>query len=310
MQQRMKKFAICSLLIAICGIANAAGPAPFSSHGSIQNVQNYSSNPFWSPDAPYNQRVMPVPVYVQGADLNSEDCAKIASTVIAYQCSLKNNCAGARLMDVKPAAMVQLSKLPGYNYVGACGGFLDAAFNDYVAKFPTVPTTTQQPQTLNNDFKIQNPYEVKAPSGAKTQREQELERLQSQNGGGAGANNLVKSTFPTIASDLSFSERMANAAAGDEQWKCNPKTGVGCAYQQLSIESDEKARERSEAQAESTKRIAEAQKAERCARNPNLPECNTITAARNVNRVSYGTKEPDDDLVQKIAKALADAKKK
>ena len=37
---------------------------PFSKYGQIQNVQNYSSNPFWDPSSPYNQRVCVVGVFV------------------------------------------------------------------------------------------------------------------------------------------------------------------------------------------------------------------------------------------------------
>ena len=62
MKRRLLNFVI---LIVLCGFPAfyaAAAVSLFSDYGQIQNVQNYSSNPFWSPNAPYNQR-FPQPVY-------------------------------------------------------------------------------------------------------------------------------------------------------------------------------------------------------------------------------------------------------
>ena len=70
-----------------CGVFafNAAvGVSLFSDYGQIQNVQNYSTNPFWSPGSPYNQRV-PQPVYVQGTDLKSGECVQILGPLVSMK---------------------------------------------------------------------------------------------------------------------------------------------------------------------------------------------------------------------------------
>jgi len=233
-------------------VAFPENPPPIlSPSGQIQNVQNYSSNPFWTPDAPYNQR-MPSPVYAQGPDLTAADCQAVTAMAVAQQCGMKNNCAGMRANDIRPAVMVQLSQMTGHNYVSACSGFVDAAFDNFMAGqgtpagytgFPTakVPgSNAQQP-----DFQIDNPYAPELPHWYKDtwkkdilDRANELNQLQSQNGG--GNDKLAHADMPTTIADLSFKDRMQNAAAGYEQWKCNPKTGENCAYQNLNIESEEK----------------------------------------------------------------------
>lgn len=255
MKNKHLLFALCSLpfasMVRAADFPSASNPQPLSKYGNIPNVQNYSSNPFWSPDSPYNQR-MPVPVYVQGAELNTAECRSVAAQVVAYQCSINDNCNGKKVSDIKPGAMVLLSQMQGHNYVSACGGYIDAAFNDYVAQygviqggagFPNAVIPGSNPQP--NDFKIENPYKIQLPYDQngewyreQLEREAELGRLQNQNGGGNV--RLAHADMPTTIADLSFTERMANAAAGYEQWRCNPETGENCAYQTLNIESDEK----------------------------------------------------------------------
>lgn len=231
----MKNIIFSAVLIAAAAIpatAPAAG-TPFSKYGQIQNVQNYSSNPFWNPNGPYNQR-MPQPVYVQGADLNTGDCQRTVSALVASECATRNKCVGVTLSDIRPSIMLQLSRLPGHNFATACAGFIDEAFNDYVKNYsnaaPTgtataFPTaTTPNPSLNETDFKIQNPYAPKAPTWNGESwllemkgREEELKQLQSQNG--AGTEKLVRADFPSTYSDLSFTERMENERAGFEPYK-------------------------------------------------------------------------------------------
>ena len=110
----MKGNTLKSLLLSvICGFyafGATAAVSLFSDYGQIQNVQNYSSNPFWSPNAPYNQR-LPQPVYATGADLNSEDCQKVVQSLVAAQCMARDNCKNTDLSDIRPTVMVQLSIL-------------------------------------------------------------------------------------------------------------------------------------------------------------------------------------------------------
>lgn len=230
----MKAGKIKSLIIAVFGCFYAlcahSAVSLFSDYGQIQNVQSYSTNPFWSPNAPYNQR-MPQPVYVQGNNTTTDECIKILQSAIAFQCSARNNCINTALSDIRPAIIVQLSNLPGKPYGTACAGYLDTVFESYVAQFgnyaPTnrvaFPSGSNVPNPSinnnNNTIQIKNPYEVKTPQWQQeiNERSRELQELQEQNG--AGNEGLSATAFPTTYKDLSFSERMANEAAGYAPYK-------------------------------------------------------------------------------------------
>lgn len=226
---------------------NPTSVQPISQYGLIQNVQNYSSNPFWNPNGPYNQR-MPQPVYVQGADLNTADCQRTVGTLVASYCVDNNNCVGMRLSDIRPAIMLQLARLPGHNYATSCAGFIDSEFDTYISKyanagpsnsyvaFPnaTVPNTA----AFDTEYKIENPYPIRNRTWngeewekEKKERAHELYELQSMNG--ANDISLARADFPTTVDDLSFSERMELEAAGYAPWK-DAKS-----YQQLKLESED-----------------------------------------------------------------------
>ena len=206
---------------------------PISQYGLIQNVQNYSSNPFWNPNGLYNQR-MPQAVYVQGADLNTADCQRTVGTLIASYCVENNNCVGMQLSDVRPVMMLQLARLPGHNYATSCAGFVDTEFNDYVSKYTNAgpsntyvafPSATVANPTVNTpEFQIENPYEIRNRTWnneewekEKKERYYELQELQSQNG--ANDIKLARADFPTTAADLSFTDRMELQSAGYEPFK-------------------------------------------------------------------------------------------
>ena len=149
---------------------NPTSVQPISQYGLIQNVQNYSSNPFWNPNGPYNQR-MPQPVYVQGADLNTADCQRTVGTLVASYCVDNNNCVGMRISDIRPAMMLQLARLPGHNYATSCAGFIDSEFESYVSKYSNAGpsnsyvafpnATTPNPAIYETEYEIQNPYQIK-----------------------------------------------------------------------------------------------------------------------------------------------------
>ena len=228
----MKKHTLKSLLFAVlCGFyafAATATTSLFSDYGQIQNVQNYSSNPFWTPNAPYNQR-LPQPVYVQGADLNTEDCIKVVQSLVSVQCMARDNCRDTSLSEIRPTIMVQLSNLPGNNYVSACSGYIDGIFESYVAQYGNslpnravaFPTASDpNPNVYNNNgVQIQNPYKQTTPQWQQDMidRRNELQYLQQQNG--AGSENLSATDFPTTYADLSFSERMANTVESYRPYK-------------------------------------------------------------------------------------------
>lgn len=229
----MTKKHLKSLLFALCcslyTFVATAAVSLFSEYGQIQNVQNYSTNPFWSPNAPYNQR-LPQPVYVQGADLNADDCINVVQSLVSVQCMARDNCKNTELSDVRPAIMVQLSNLPGHNYVSACSGYIDNIFESYVRQYsntlPNRPTafpdaTVPNPDLDDDDgmIKFENPYK-RQPAKWKqeeNERARELQGLQRQNG--VGNEHITKTDFPATYADLSFSARMANDAAGLEPFK-------------------------------------------------------------------------------------------
>ena len=219
---------------------------PFSQYGQIQNVQNYSSNPFWNPNAPYNQR-MPVPVYVQGTDIDTSDCQTVVAALVASFCASRNNCVGMDVNDARPTITVQLASLPNHNYVTPCAGYIDTEFEKYVSAnsvltpgtgstaFPNAITPGSNVQTGGVQFT--NPYAPKLPEfGGDTwgadmlERKQELQNLQSVN---SADNNqqLARADFPKTANDLTFTQQMQNLSAGYEPYR------DASAYETLNLAS-------------------------------------------------------------------------
>lgn len=239
------RFLLFSVIGAFCIFSADAASPVFSNYGQIQNVQHYSTNPFWTPNSPYNQK-MPQPVYVQGADLNTEDCVKVVQSLVYVQCAARDNCKNTSLADIRPAIIVQLSNLPGNNYVSACSGYLDGVYESYVAQygnnaptrqvaFPTATTPNQNvygPPVNNNIPQIENPYKQVTPQWQQeiNERSQELQQLQQQNS--ADSSTLSAVAFPTTYADLSFSARMANATEGYA-----PYAGKS-AYRTIEIKSE------------------------------------------------------------------------
>lgn len=292
----------------------SAGTQPMSKYGQIQNVQTYSSNPFWTPNSPYNQR-MPQPVYAQGPGLTTSDCQNTVSNLISAECGLRNNCVGVRLSDIRPTIMTQLSRLPGHNYASSCAGYIDSIFNQYVSNNAVangriggaLPTATVSNPTLNaqtQQFKIQNPYEDKDPvwnnqpwAQEMKDRKNELEQLQAQNG--VGSEKLVNADFPTTYADLSFTERMENEAAGFEPWK------DAKAYLTMDIEKEQDYVTRMADIQEARQRMDRSRMGfkEYCAKYPGDTQyCNGKQPTAQVDPAR-------EDMIKKIATALKDAKK-
>ena len=232
----------------------AVGPAndgtairPVSQYGLIQNVQNYSNNPFWTPLSPYNQK-FPQPVYVKGPQVGTAACQQTVNTLIVTYCSMNNNCRGLSLSDVRPAIMLELSHMTGHNYASSCYGFIDSEFDEYMARYSvaTLPGTrvdfpsgtVANPNYDENDFQLDNPYERQDGTwnGEEWQKERkerikELEKLQAMNG--VGSESLEKTDFPTTFADLSFEERLGYKTEGYE-----PYDGMN-AYQRLKLDWDD-----------------------------------------------------------------------
>ena len=202
------------------GNAYAVGTAPavFSQYGEIQSVKNYSSNPFWNKNSPYNQN-FPKPIYATGADLNTGDCNRVVENLVSAYCAGHSYCRNTRINDIRPTVMVQLSQLPGHNFATSCGGYIDAAFEKFQKEYGNT-STVNLPNTATQitNIKIANPFAQKttATQQAVADRTAELERLQSITTPTA---TIGAAAFPKTTSDLSFTDRLANTTAGYEPYK-------------------------------------------------------------------------------------------
>lgn len=147
-----------------------------------------------------------------------------------------------RLSDIRPAIMLQLSKIPGGNYATACAGYLDTAFDNYQknnkpapaiggASFPA-PTTVNPTATTPTVFS-ENPYQQKTPDWQSEMMERKLELQQLQAANGTTAPQVRATSFPVSASDMSYEDRIANAKQGYD-----PYAGKS-AFVQLKIEDEE-----------------------------------------------------------------------
>ncbi len=213
-------FAVSFVALCVCATAFAAQNVPniMSKYGEIQSVNKYSSNPFWTPNSPYNQR-FPTPIYATGPDLNTGDCNRIVQNLVSTYCADRQNCSNLRIADVRPNVMVQLSQLPGHNFATSCGGYIDTIFENYKKTYGNssagivniVPTQTK---TTAPSTQIENPFT--APTTEFDERAAELERLQRQTTATAA---VTPAAFPKTIDDLSFTDRMANASAGYEPYK-------------------------------------------------------------------------------------------
>ena len=212
----------------------AYAATPFSQYGVIQNVQTYSSNPFYNS----NTATISTPkiIYATGETLKSSDCEHTVMALIEQVCSDRNNCQHTKLSDIRPSVMVALSTLPGYTYATTCSGYIDSAFDKYVksnrtynkvsaTEFPTVDT----PSTKNTATKKSNLPKWKEEYN---ERANELRELQSQTK--TTSDELSHTGFPTTFNDLSFSEKNSIKKQGYAPYK------DAHAYVPLKI-SDEKA---------------------------------------------------------------------
>ncbi len=210
--------------------------APFSKYGVIQNVQNYSSNPFWNPNSAYNQR-MPQPVYATGPQVQTDDCQRTVASLVAVQCHGRNNCANTQLSDIRPAIMVQLSRMSNGNYATSCSGYIDGAFNDYIRQNKNTTTT------LNPNAQFPTPQQLKETALTNRNTRQEVPDWESERAAriqelsdiefemGTNSANLTSGDFPMTYADFSFKKRVENETAGYAPYK------DAKAYHGINIES-------------------------------------------------------------------------
>lgn len=190
--------------MALILVTGAHATTPFSQYGLIQNVQNYSNNPLYNPNA--TTITVPKIVYANGPALKAGDCERTVQALVENICAQRNNCTGTTLADVRPTLMIQLSSLPGYNYASSCAGYIDTIYENYMkqnqnvnsvntAAFPSAPTT--QKTTNPNIPQWQSEYNDRA---------NELKELQAQN---AVDYTVSDTDFPKTVNDLSFQDSIA-----------------------------------------------------------------------------------------------------
>ncbi|MBO4480771.1 MAG: hypothetical protein J5742_04095 [Alphaproteobacteria bacterium] len=199
------------------GLCAQKAPTAFSTYGQIKPVQKYSSNPFWTKDSPYNQRI-PTPIYATGADLNTGDCNRVVSNLLLSYCT-SIDCSDKRISDVRPVIMVQLSQLPGHNFATSCGGYIDAIFENYKKSYGNtsavnVVKTTQR----QNDIQLDNLFAkpVSEYESGVAARTAELNKLQAKT---TKKPAVTKTEFPKTISDIGFTDRVANSTAGYAPYK-------------------------------------------------------------------------------------------
>lgn len=220
-----------------CAIGVSHASTPFSKYGTIQNVQNYSSSPYWTPNSPYNLR-MPTAVYATGPSVETSDCQNLVMTLIETECSARNNCLSTQLSDIRPSLMLQLSRIPNGNYATSCSGYIDTLFDAYLTEHSVaIPSGyTDFPTTITNDSTPELPQVTPPKTTQPTwhqemqERRQELKDLQSANG--ITPPHITDADFPTTYADISFNERIKNAADGYA-----PFQGTS-AYKPIEIENE------------------------------------------------------------------------
>ena len=228
---------LTSALVAVFG-AHVCAAAPI--FNTLDNVQNYSSNPAYSTNGPYNQG-FPVPVYVKGPRLGAAECQMSVNSAVWTQCAYRNNCANLTADDIRGDVVMELSRRTDANYATACIGYVNGAFNLYrqqmtglvtPGRFPAGGKPAEYPtaQQITNPFT----YENQLPQYEYEQglRSNQLAAMQTQN---AGRPRLTMEQMPDTFEDLSFAERMA---AIQEGWQ-HPAVGDTYKYGTLNIEKDE-----------------------------------------------------------------------
>ncbi len=262
----MKKTSVFLLISGFWSLVSApaaqAVDFPLSKYGQIQNVQSYSSNPFYNPDSPYNQR-LPTPIYAQGTELNAGECRTVADALVVQQCAQRNNCTGLSYSDVRPAVVIEMSNLTDHNYLTSCVGYIQPAFEDYMKSanvvklngFPSAfPMGGETTEKSGSSLVLSNPFERKDPKWSDDRDERKKEMLDLQRQNGSENVKLSAETFPTTYADMSFAQRMENDKAGYEQWKDSS------AYIPINIESDEDKLTREKDQSEAEKELTQNEK--------------------------------------------------
>ena len=196
------------ILVTVLSVTCADAAAPFSQYGMIQNVQNYSGNPFYN--ASTGTVTTPRMVYASGPGLKPDECQNVTLALIKNICNAQNNCKNATLADIRPTLMVQLSLLPGGSYATSCAGYIDAAYQEYLKQKKTTNSVNvfTSSTTKSNTPQWKTEYDERAA---------ELKALQAQTK--TTTDTVTKTDFPTIFEDLSFEQKNNIKRQGYEPYK-------------------------------------------------------------------------------------------
>ena len=222
-------------------VADGFCAAPFSQYGMIQNVQSYSSNPFYNSDTA--TITSPKIISASGPDLKASDCQAVVKSLIELECATRNSCVNTKMTDIRPSLMVKLSSLPGHSYATTCSGYIDYAFTEYVKSHKAQNYLT--PQTYNSFPVVVGGNTVRniAPSASSAntpiwqneynERANELRALQQTTNTSTYAVN--NTDFPKVFEDLSFEQQNDIKKQGYEPYK------NALVYAPITVEIDEEA---------------------------------------------------------------------
>jgi hypothetical protein len=276
-----------SLLFLVGALVLAYGARAQPLFGpQIQNVQDYSTSPFWHPGGPYNMQIVPTPIFVGGPQLNAAQCQVAVHSAIRTQCQFRNNCRGLRAEDIRPGVIAELASRPGANYVGACAGFINPVFDEFMRQNPApagfpAPTRplapTPQPVMAGafGQYAQMPQHELD-----RLARQRQLEALQQQT---TPTPTLVAAQMPMTFDDLPFTERMALIHEG---WQ-HPAVGQYNMFPNIGVETDAAMFERQANEARLRTQALQAQSEaqmhqdrmsmgltdEFCAEHPRHPDC-------------------------------------
>lgn len=193
------------MFCGLCSGAASGGLAGISQYGQIQNVQNYSA-----------------------------DCEHVVGQIIAAQCSLRDNCYGVTISDIRPGVMLELSRLPGHAWATACIGYIDSAFDNYSHMNTAAVSGTSFPVPTPSSINALQTPSILAQSDQKfavTQQEHASGLRPLQDSKVTGTKSILQpATFPLTTDDLSFAQRIENKTAGYKVYE-----GLS-PYEQIKIE--------------------------------------------------------------------------
>lgn len=276
---------------------------------------------------------MPQPVYATGPQVQTDDCQRTVASLVAVQCHGRNNCANTQLSDIRPAIMVQLSRMSNGNYATSCAGYIDGAFNDYIRQNKNTTTTLNPnaqfptPQQLKETALTNRNTRQEAPDweSERAARIQELSDIEFEMG--TNSANLTSGDFPMTYADFSFKERVENETAGYAPYK-DAKAYHGIkietldAYESRQTEESKREEEKQRQKEEAERQAFCKEELNKIKGSNNEPSqktkeqcskelqayCQTLNATERTQKLGGFCKKDDDERKEKCDKLIKDIK--